>query len=593
MSRIHRCRSSNVVGLRSAGGRVRWAHARPRTDGLRSVLATSRVSRPRSRRIEDDDAVPRFAARDDGAPDPVGPPDDVPARRCRPLGRREAWGFDGATARRERATALDRVPYPSAAAELETSPVAGPSEAETHHPNPSGSIAEESVAISSGVTGRLRVAGHRDRRFVEAVLHSDTTGRLGDLHLVFAVLWCIALPISRSAESILFVALLVVSVLRGRRLLGVYQEVVFTVPALAMVAWSVLVGVVAMSNGDLGDPTAQLPTRMLLLPLMLSPVVHRWRLLLLALACGAAVVTAGLVVENGMALARGGGGARHQTRPTDLWGLGLLIALGIALMSRSGVPRLLGSIVVTGVVLAASLGSQRAGMVGSAVGTISMVVLRGRGLVPFNRPKIAAGVILCGLVVAGASVWLSWSSGAAASKRLGAEDLNAYSTGRLDLWETTLELSWQRPWCGHGPGAWRTAIATREPESTSTSRTRDLVRRTPDLEYAHNLFVDLFFESGAIGVCLWIFGLSWGVVTGLSRMRREPTLAIAFAGLASVLLIAQFDHPLARGVSAGFYFALATLCLVPRPDQQSFESAGLGIEDRWIDRLLSGGPWPR
>ena len=72
----------------------------------------------------------------------------------------------------------------------------------------------------------------------------------------------------------------------------------------------------------------------------------------------------------------------------------------------------------------------------------------------------------------------------------------------------------------------------------------------------------------------------------MRRASLEPTAPLALSFLFATFVGGQFDHALSRSIPAAITMLLFTILLIPRPDQQQFDRAGLGVEDDWVDRAI-------
>ena len=107
--------------------------------------------------------------------------------------------------------------------------------------------------------------------------------------------------------------------------------------------------------------------------------------------------------------------------------------------------------------------------------------------------------------------------------------LSATSTDRNDEWRATLRLAGQRPIAGIGPGQFSLHY-----RSTAGPMVSD--------KYAHNEYLQLLAEEGAIGLILLAGGII-GVLLGLvGQVRRHRSGAVgALAALVALLVHSSFD----------------------------------------------------
>lgn len=117
-----------------------------------------------------------------------------------------------------------------------------------------------------------------------------------------------------------------------------------------------------------------------------------------------------------------------------------------------------------------------------------------------------------------------------------------------------LRLWWQRPWLGHGAGAFRTVFPSAKPASV-----------TLFYDHAHNDFVEMLVDRGAVGLLLWlasVLGLLALAVNVLrapgDSLRRGLALA-SIAGGGALLLHAMVDFNMQIPANR-FWFQAVILC---------------------------------
>ncbi len=103
---------------------------------------------------------------------------------------------------------------------------------------------------------------------------------------------------------------------------------------------------------------------------------------------------------------------------------------------------------------------------------------------------------------------------------------NVYEN-RAEVWKTAWAAGLQKPLLGWGIG--NTPLALKE---TALKETNNL--RFQIVDSSHNLFLDWFVQTGAVGLILFLFLLSQAVL-GLIRTHKSKTLG-SFLGIMSVLL---------------------------------------------------------
>ncbi len=162
----------------------------------------------------------------------------------------------------------------------------------------------------------------------------------------------------------------------------------------------------------------------------------------------------------------------------------VVVALALALM--------LGALYLTG---------SKGGGIAFVFGLALLALTAARQVVRKN-PRKAAGAAAAVVIL----VLVAHQAGAVAGPRRFARSLGV----RLDYWRTSVEMARQRPLFGVGPGSWPEWYAMlKEPEFEETRA-------------AHSVHVQLWAETGSVGLLLWI-GL-WAVLFGqvLSARAASP-----------------------------------------------------------------------
>lgn len=215
------------------------------------------------------------------------------------------------------------------------------------------------------------------------------------------------------------------------------------------------------------------------------------------------------------------------------------------------------------VVLAGAAGAgSRSGLIGGAVAIVlTMVTKPGIG----TRKRLRIGMVA--LIVAPIAFLIGFVANPANLER-GFSDRGA---GRLDFWTTTQEIIRDRPLLGKGPGQAGIEIPQRQlitPGVLNTSEKRKTVS-------SHNTWLDLFADSGLIGLTL--YGLSFVVAIVTLLRPRWPymsdlstTIVIMFAPVFS----ASFFLPLLNNKMAWSLAGLAAALAVPSKTA------------RWPDRIV-------
>jgi O-antigen ligase len=419
---------------------------------------------------------------------------------------------------------------------------------------------------------------------IAALVAADRSSpRLAGWHAAIAAGWAFFMPLSRSIEAAFFGGLVVCAVLRFAAIRHAWWAALRTVPGACLTGWVGLVVIAGLLARDASDWTSVWPPRQFLIPLLLVPVLHRWRLLLATFAAGAVIAAGVCLVESIAVLARGDSLLAHQIR-RGAFVLPIALIAAVAMLAVGGWPRRLAGAGCTISSLAALGTTTQRSMAVAAAAGLAFLAAMPKVWRSF-RLTIAAALVGGAIIAASISHW----SGAAAVRfqKLWA---SGGENSRVGLGRITLEESMHRPLIGHGLAAWRRAMEVARKECPSCHPELAILDRRTDLKYAHNTPIDLLFESGALGTLMLAFGAAWGAWRCLGRFASEPLAPVAGAMLLATFVGGQFDHLLARFIPAAITMMLATIMLLPRPDQTAFALAGLGVEDDWVDRTLGTRP---
>lgn len=402
-------------------------------------------------------------------------------------------------------------------------------------------------------------------------------------HAVVAAGWCLCLGVSRSAEGVFFAALIVAAILGLRPFVPIWWATLRTVPASCLVLWMAIRLVVSLSQLPIEAWSAASPGRQFLIPWLLAPAIHRWRLLLAAFVAGSLLRAPLSLIDSYDAIRAGIPFSRADIN-SGAFLLAPLFVAGLAMLaSRHARTIAAGATTASLGALAIALSSQRGMMVSAAVGACAFLAIRFRR----SRLAVAGGAIaVVAALAAGAAGFVAWVGDRPIEEVAG--ELNVLSGSRLCMWDATIQLSLERPLLGHGGGSWRRdalALLETAPERWSCLAA---VEQHREVRYCHNTVLDVLHQTGLVGLSIGLAAVAWGLREAWRRLDQEPIMGAALAMLAATLVAAQFDHMLARGISCGVFMLLFTVVLIPRPNQREFARSGLGVEDRWVDRAIGG-----
>ncbi|MFY9268576.1 MAG: O-antigen ligase family protein [Candidatus Manganitrophaceae bacterium] len=121
--------------------------------------------------------------------------------------------------------------------------------------------------------------------------------------------------------------------------------------------------------------------------------------------------------------------------------------------------------------------------------------------------------------------------------------------GRKEIWKDTILWIQERPWVGHGYGV------------NLFSKTAQLNARPENWVHAHNLILELLFESGIIGLAAYLLLFS-RAAAGSVRFRGNPTLYPILPSLFLLIFALGLTEPLFLSGNSGpflwIFFALVT-----------------------------------
>ena len=418
-----------------------------------------------------------------------------------------------------------------------------------------------------------------------------------------AAAWLASLSLLRALEAVLFAWLIVVVLFRFRASLRVLRAAFWTPPFLLVFAYLVWTAIATLAYGRDNMWELTIPERRFLIPLLLVPVLHRWRLLLLGLIAGGALEVAIMMVRAAL---RSSVWPELSTNLVDgtQWTLVVLVAAGtFAMFVARGRVRMVGGILAGLALVFQGALTQRAPFVGSLAAVVAVAVIGWQFFSRRTRLVVGFGAPL----LLGLAVGVSALSGGVATKGLTAiressvvwdphraptvyQQLNEYSSQRIELWRWTAHAIGDAPVLGHGRKAWRTEVdrlIDAAPAEVRAERGATVVRWAREIGYSHNTILDVLFESGFVGAGLLLATVILGLRGAFRRLREEPIAVILLAAFFGLCLAAQFEFVFARSIQGATLISVAVLTLVPRPSAAQWERSGLGRSDAWISKLFA------
>jgi exopolysaccharide production protein ExoQ len=198
-------------------------------------------------------------------------------------------------------------------------------------------------------------------------------------------------------------------------------------------------------------------------------------------------------------------------------------------------------------------------LIGVALVAVAVLIVR-RASTPRARAIVYASIL--GAVVAGIAIVIAF--GSTLLELLGkSPDL----TGRLGIWEKVVVLGQERPWFGWGwVSFWNPSVAPFD-----NLAFRNGVRQLQ----AHNVWIDVWFQLGIIGVILFAAlvlstaARSWSLAVDLPQVSPSgPSKPTALALLPLLLLTALLVQSVAESrliVEFGFFFLVVIAVKTKKP----------------------------
>jgi O-antigen ligase len=199
-------------------------------------------------------------------------------------------------------------------------------------------------------------------------------------------------------------------------------------------------------------------------------------------------------------------------------GMSIPFAIALAVLSVGKAEKRLFLLMAGTIFLADLLSFSRGGYAGLLIGVVSFILLRKKAIISSFRMKIALVSMISGTVV------LLAIPNPVQDRILSSFSLDDGSnSGRIAIWKEAVHFSSESPLFGYGLGNYPLVVKP-------TAAYREPI-------YAHNIFLDIMVDLGAVGLAL--FSLAFIGVAG-SFLRKKDTISIA----ASVSLALFFGHGL-------------------------------------------------
>ena len=168
--------------------------------------------------------------------------------------------------------------------------------------------------------------------------------------------------------------------------------------------------------------------------------------------------------------------------------------------------------------------------------------------------RAAAGAVIIIALLAGVIFFGGEDS---LNRLLGTVNAEDPTTGRMHFWRGAVEIIRQYPWLGAGLGAFSVAYTPHDTSNGSIYR----------LEQAHNDYLQLLSDGGAVGFVLGLLFVFMLFRTGFRRMQSESNfrrgVALgALTGCFAALVHSFFDFPLHTTANSLLFLTLAALATI-------------------------------
>lgn len=364
------------------------------------------------------------------------------------------------------------------------------------------------------------------------------------------------MPLATAPASISLIVLLVYFILRLPTLWRTLTPLVMSSLAWALACWFVISLLMIIPSPDRSMGFDHIGAmRMLLLPLLLWPVLDRWRLLVGGLILGVAVQNSIQIMQMIMLASMGeleagmriSGAMKH---PGHLGGYCVLVILvEIALMTQARklttrfVLGILATLALLGLLMTASRGVAL-GFVGGV-----LVVSCSLWICHWIRPRTillggfgAALVILPAMYIGSATLWTRMSTAWMETVEYVDRDSISTTVGiRLYWWESGWIAFKEAPVTGHGNGS-TAAMAMQSPlKDWAESIMHGSLHERLVPTHPHSVYIQTLAEQGIIGTLVLAWVLVAGVWTLLKSARISPLGCGLLGGMVSWMIASVFE----------------------------------------------------
>lgn len=389
-----------------------------------------------------------------------------------------------------------------------------------------------------GYTGRARCAA--------ALREVDLTpDNLAGIHLSVACAWLISFGIGRAPEGILFGALVGVSLIRLPRTLPFLVEALKSSKAV-LICMALLLFIALSAAWSPSEAKADwYPPRHMLYPILLAPLLARWRLLVLAYMAGITFQASWILIEFALVKDYRYGYPLGSSSNVHFWGGHMATAaIMAACMSLDGTCRRPNR-VLAGLVFVLCLASALT-IAGRTTAVALLAGLASAGLwaivrnhVGWRLPALLLACIVICVIAFGSTVSARFLKGIQDQSAITTQTrIHNITSARTWMWQVTLPAWNEHPMIGWGRDAWASVFHARVAAlpTESLHRPREQLQQ---LNTAHSTYVQAAIDQGALGLMLVIAALA-SLASAAWRSRVIPAMPLlgltAYWAISGVML---------------------------------------------------------
>ena len=370
-------------------------------------------------------------------------------------------------------------------------------------------------------------------------------------------LWAASVSLFRPVEAVFFGIALFIIIYRLPASLRLVLSALRSPIAILMLVMLAITGLATIASPEPATWRDVLPKRLFLAPLLVLPVLHRWRLVLGGLAAGAVLqaIYSAIALELAGAFPAGDPPIPLDTANGASTTLvaGVVVGVSMALFVRASKSAVfLSAMAALCIFIVQTQSTMRAAVVGSIAGAAAVLACISR------RARVAGAA----LILIGAGVAAVGATRGGGMERT-YESLNQFSSNRLEMWRLTAIAVADQPIFGHGRNEWRAEIDRARDAAAGGPAGSELIWTDRRVGYSHNTPLDVLYESGVVGLAALVAAF-WLVVRRLWSVRGiEPLFPCLVGLLTASIVVAQFDFVFQRAIPGALLMISCALAVAP------------------------------